>query len=198
MARNKLSRRSVLQGTGALAGSSLARLGITGIIALSDSACVSRDDGANFETLSETEATEFEAIAARILPTTDTPGAREAGVIYFIDKAFASFEKKELGNARSGLSEFQQGIEGWYPGTTLFSQLQENEQDDYLKTRVNSAFFAKMRFLTLAGFFGMSSHGGNRDNVGWDLLGFDGHRGVWNPPFGYYDADYTEEQQNGE
>ena len=44
-----------------------------------------------------------------------------------------------------------------------------------------------MRFMTLCGFFGMSSYGGNRDNVGWELLGFDGHRGAWQPPFGHYD-----------
>ena len=32
------------------------------------------------------EAVEVDAITARIIPADDTPGAREAGVVYFIDR----------------------------------------------------------------------------------------------------------------
>src|SRR4030088_164345 len=37
------------------------------------------------------EAAEIEAITARIIPTDETPGAREAGVVYFIDRGLATF-----------------------------------------------------------------------------------------------------------
>ena len=37
------------------------------------------------------QAVEVEDIAAQIIPTDDTPGAREARVIYFIDRALATF-----------------------------------------------------------------------------------------------------------
>ncbi len=40
---------------------------------------------------------------------------------------------------------------------------------------------------SLAGMFAMPSYGGNRDHVGWSLLGFP-HQHAWQPPFGHYDA----------
>src|SRR5437763_17129152 len=33
-----------------------------------------------------TQATEIDAISSRIIPTDDAPGAREAGVLHFIDR----------------------------------------------------------------------------------------------------------------
>ena len=44
-----------------------------------------------FDFFTPEEAVEVEAIAARIIPTDDTPGAREAGVIYFIDRSLVTF-----------------------------------------------------------------------------------------------------------
>jgi hypothetical protein len=43
-----------------------------------------------------------------------------------------------------------------------------------------------IRFLTIAGTFANPSWGGNRDKIGWRLLGFE-DRFVWQPPFGDYD-----------
>ena len=46
-----------------------------------------------------------------------------------------------------------------------------------------------MRLLTVLGMFTMPAYGGNRDGLGWQLIGFvDQH--VFKPPFGYYDRDY--------
>ena len=47
-----------------------------------------------FEFFTPEEAAEVEAIAARIIPTDETPGAREAGVIYFIDRALVTFAER--------------------------------------------------------------------------------------------------------
>ncbi len=184
---DKLSRRSFLQGTSALA-----------VLALSEAACTARDEGAAFEVLTASEAEELDAIAARILPTTDTPGAREAGVIYFMDKALGSFMRDELDSIRKGLHEFQSNVPDSIPGGRLFSDLSESDQDKYLATQDHTAFFDRVRFMTIAGFFGMSSYGGNRDQIGWNLIGFEGHRGAWQPPFGYYDAEYMRGEQDGE
>jgi gluconate 2-dehydrogenase gamma chain len=38
-------------------------------------------------------AAEIEAIAAQIIPDDDTPGARQAGVIQFIDRALAGYDQ---------------------------------------------------------------------------------------------------------
>ena len=181
MPGDKLSRRTFLQGSSALA-----------IFALSEAASAARDENAAFEILTPYEAKELDAIAARILPTTDTPGASEAGVIYFMDKALGSFMSDELESIRSGLAEFESGL------STSFSDLSEADQDEYLKTRDTSHFFNRVRFMTIAGFFGMSSYGGNRDQIGWKLIGFEGHQGAWQPPCGYYDAEYMRGEHDGD
>lgn len=196
MTGDGVSRRFFLQGT--LAGSSALRLSTPVILALSEAACSAKDKGATFEVLATSEAKELDAIAARILPTTDTPGAREAGVIYFMDKALGSFMQDDLASLRNGLAKFQSAVATSYPGAQLFSDLNDSDQDKYLQTQDHTAFFGRVRFMTIAGFFGMSSYGGNRDQVGWELIGFDGHRGAWESPFGYYDAEYMRGESDGE
>jgi len=185
---DQLTRRLFLQGS---AGTAFARSGIAGLLALAESACTARDQGAAFATLSPAEAREFEAIAARILPATDTPGAREAGVIWFIDKAFGSFGADYYGFAQEGLAAFQAAIPQSFPGAQAFSDLDEDDQDRYLETQQDSEFFGLLRFLTVMGFFSMSQYGGNRDDAGWKLVGLDGQHHGWQPPFGYYDAEYV-------
>jgi len=40
-----------------------------------------------FQVLTAAQAKDVEAIAAQIVPSDELPGAREAGVVYFIDQA---------------------------------------------------------------------------------------------------------------
>ena len=54
--------------------------------------------------LSAEEARDLEAVAAQIIPSDETPGAREAGVIYFIDAALGSFMSANAGVLREGLT----------------------------------------------------------------------------------------------
>ena len=49
-------------------------------------------------------------------------------------------------------------------------------------------FFELLRTHTLYGFVGNPSYGGNRDRVGWKLIGFE-DRMAYQPPFGYYDGE---------
>jgi len=60
-----------------------------------------------------------------------------------------------------------------------------------LESIQGTEFFATVRFLTIAGMFCLPSQGGNRDHIGWQLIGFEGPYPT-QPPFGYYDADYVE------
>lgn len=198
MSGDKLTRRLFLKGTGTLAGSSAVRLSMAGILALSEAARSARNESAVFDVLSNREAKELEAIAARILPTTDTPGAREVGVIFFMDKALGSLMEDELPSIRKELAEFQSAVATSFRGAEVFSDLSDTDQDKHLRIQENTPFFWRVRFMTIAGFFGMSSYGGNRDEIGWKLIGFDGHRGAWEPPFGYYDAEYMRGEQDGE
>jgi len=189
MHRDNTSRRTFLRGGVALAGGSWLRFTVPGFAALSQAACSAKEGSAAFATLTPQEAIEFEAIAARILPTTDTPGAREAGVIWFFDQTFATFNADNLQFARSGLAEFAASIDGGL----LFSDLDEATQDAYLETREQTPFFNMIWFMTLSGFFGMSKYGGNRNDIGWKLLDIDPGKRAYQSPFGYYDAQYMQE-----
>jgi gluconate 2-dehydrogenase gamma chain len=183
-----LTRRLFLQGS---ASTAFAKIGVAGLVAIAESACTARNEGAEYSTLSQAEGREFEAIAARILPATDTPGAREAGVIWFMDKAFGTFAADQLDTALGGLEAFQTMVPDAFPGATRFSDLDVADQDRHLETQENTEFFGLMRFLTVLGFFGMNKYGGNRDDAGWKLLGVGNEHHGWQPPFGYYDAEYV-------
>jgi gluconate 2-dehydrogenase gamma chain len=198
MIMKEMNRRLFLQGSGSVASSSMLKAGLPAFIAASQAACSAKQQAAAFENISQAEAREIIALAARILPTTDTPGATEAGAVYFFDKAFGTFFADNIATAREQLADFQSGITDQYPGAQQFSDLDEADQDAYLKANENTQFFFFARFLTLAGVFAMSSHGGNKNDIGWKLVGMDGPPHAWAPPFGHYDAEYLEEQQNGE
>ena len=192
MSTSELSRRLFLQQTAGVAGTAWARAVIPALAAVSQAACTAREEQAPFTILADDEARQFDAIAARIIPTTDTPGAREAGVIYFFDQSFGTFNAPMLPMLRGGLAELQAGIED---GRT-FADLDEAEQDALLEANQQTPFFGLIRVMTFAGFFGLSEYGGNKDGVGWQLLGMDPTVHAYEPPFGYYDAQYREENDN--
>ena len=198
MQNNKdVSRRRFLQFAGALSGSSYLRLGGTALAAITQAACSAEQDSAALRVLQTDEARDFTAIAARIIPTTDTPGATEAGVIHFFDNAFADAMSDDLDAARAGLAEFNMTLaDNGHSGR--FDELGDDKQDAFLRSQQNGDFFGLMREMTIFGFFAMSSYGGNKNHLGWDLVGFEGHHGAWTYPFGHYDAEYAKENSHGE
>jgi gluconate 2-dehydrogenase gamma chain len=147
--------------------------------------------GQAFETLTAEEAAELEAIAAQIIPSDDTPGAREAGVIHFIDRALGTFQSGALYVVRAGLEELQARSRETDPGATRFAALSTSRQVALLEEIEDGGFFGLIRTLTIQGMFAHPSHGGNRDKVGWRILGFE-DRFSWQPPFGHYDAEVAD------
>jgi gluconate 2-dehydrogenase gamma chain len=141
-----------------------------------------------FAALTAAEAAGLEAVAMRILPTDETPGAKEAGVIHFIDKALATFAADRKRVMVAGLEDLNSRARTKWPGTTSFASLPPVRQDELLKAIERTEFFEDMRFGTVVGMFANPSYGGNRNQVGWKLLGFQAH-GLYQPPFGYYDAE---------
>ena len=63
-------------------------------------------------------AREIEALAAQIIPSTDGPGAHEAGVVYFIDRALKSFAADTLDQYRAGMAELQRKRKELFPAST--------------------------------------------------------------------------------
>jgi len=159
-----------------------------------------------FEFFTPEMAAEVDAIAARIIPTNQTPGAREAGVVYFIDRALATFASADRKLYTEGMAELQARAREIFPGVDKFSAATAEQQDEILRALDKDPsssdqpfrprpsgqnFFETLRQHTIAGFLidPDSDLRGNRSGVGWQVIGRDpGH--MFQPPFGYYDKDY--------
>ncbi len=158
-----------------------------------------------YEFFTPEEAAEIEAITARIIPTDDTPGAREAGVVYFIDRGLATFAVDDQKTYREGLPELQARLREMFPGGSKFSSLATEQQDAVLhsfdeqsdaprrafRARPGAqSFFETLRQHTIAGFLIDPEYGGNHDGVGWKVIGREREH-MFQAPFGYYDKDYS-------
>lgn len=142
------------------------------------------------------EARTVEAICERIIPGGDGgPGATDAGVVYYIDRAIAGFSLGLQKVYRLGLRELETHCRRFYGGS--FVDLDEKRQDDvvrkFLGSELRSAspvqskaddpasdrqllerFFAVVREHAIEGLFCDPIYGGNRNTVGWRLVGFPG------------------------
>jgi gluconate 2-dehydrogenase gamma chain len=139
--------------------------------------------------LSAGQARDIEAIAAQIVPSDDTPGAREAGVVWFIDHVHAGPWSGGGKDFLTGLADFQTRCTRHHPGTRQFADLTPDDQLAYLRHVERTPFFEQIRFLSVLGLLASPAYGGNAGKAGWKLVGFvDQH--AWQPPFGHYDAAY--------
>jgi gluconate 2-dehydrogenase gamma chain len=148
-----------------------------------------RSHAPHLEFFSPEQAMEIEAVASQIIPEDETPGAREAGVVYFIDRALATFERDEQETYTQGLAELRAKTSQLFPGARRFSQLAAEQQVEVLKAVEETRFFKRVRAHSVAGFLGSPAYGANRAKVGWELIGFEDSF-AFEPPFGYYDRDH--------
>jgi len=140
-----------------------------------------------FQALEPGEAAEIDAITSQIIPSTDGPGAHEAGVIYFIDRALSTFDAHLREPYRVGMAGVQHKRQEMFPASASVSALSGDQQIQLIHAIEATDFFELLRMHTMYGFLGNPSYGGNRDRIGWKLIGFD-DRMAYQPPFGYYDA----------
>ncbi len=163
-----------------------------------------------FQFFTPEEAVEIDAISARIIPSDETPGAREAGVVYFIDRALTTFAVDDQKTYREGLPGLQLRVRELFPSVEKFSSATPEQQDQILHSLdeqtgparrhsrpggASSSFFQAIRVHTIVGFLVEPDSGGNRDGVGWKVIGRDPEH-MFQPPFGYYDKDYAGWQPN--
>lgn len=141
-----------------------------------------------FTALTPDEGAVLEAAASRIIPTDDMPGAKEAGVVYFIDRAFSTFQKDDLPSLQKTVADLNRRARRRKRDAANFAALPVADQDAILRQIEKTDDFSGLRFMTIVGMFANPSWGGNKDMVGWKLIGFMPH-GAFQPPFGYYDAE---------
>ena len=141
-----------------------------------------------YRVLSEPQAATLEALAAQIIPTDDTPGAREARVVTFIDNGLASFAADQRPVFERGLAAFEADVRNRFPDAAGFATLQPATQVELMigLEQRDPEFFESLRVATIAGMFADPRYGGNFEKTGWKLIGFNDRFG-WAPPFGDYD-----------
>ena len=90
---NDYSRRMFLRVMGGALGGAWLTLDLSKVAAAAHAAQRAQDEPGQPSTafLSQAELADVDAIAAQIIPSDATPGAREAGVALFIDRALATF-----------------------------------------------------------------------------------------------------------
>jgi gluconate 2-dehydrogenase gamma chain len=140
------------------------------------------------EFFSPVDARDIDAIVAHIIPSDDAPGAREAGAVYFVDRSLRTWLAPRAQGFRTGLHDFQTRFQAAHPPGG-FAQAAGETQLAFLESVEASEFFQTLRALTLIGMFALPAYGGNRDGIGWRLIGFEDQH-VFAPPFGFYDRDY--------
>ena len=151
------------------------------------------------------EARTLDAMTARIMPSEpDGRGAREAGVVTYLDHAVAGYFRDLQSIYRVGLQRLDAYAQA--KAGAIFPELGAARQDEILAQldtgsgessagagpdandavgtdSILTRFFAIVREHTIQGMFCDPIYGGNRDFTGWKLIGFPGAQ--W---------EYTEEQ----
>jgi len=192
--KRQQSRRQFLKDSSAAMGLTLAGIHLPSLLPLGEAAAKAREARAAMQVLTAEEAADIEAITSMVIPSGETPGAREAGVVYFIDLALGGQLASLLVPLRHQLSEMNALAGSDSAGG--FSRLDEAARIAVMEKADSAGFLGVFSTLTMFGMFSMPSYAGNRDHVGWDMIGFD-HRHAWMPPFGYYDAEEHGKQSGG-
>jgi gluconate 2-dehydrogenase gamma chain len=141
------------------------------------------------------EALAVAAACERIFPSDENgPGAKEAGVIVYIDRQLAGpYGRDELRYTKGPFIETDPSF-GGYQGRespqeiyragikqlgSEFVSLTPAQQDDRLRQIEKTMFFQMLRGHTVEGMFCDPLHGGNADLVGWQMIGFPGPVMSW-------------------
>lgn len=142
-----------------------------------------------FKVLRADEALILKAIAERIFPRTDTPGAVEIGALDYIDLALAGDYASLVTLYREGLRAIDRHARRQF--NRKFIALTDEQKDALLCVFETGAvagykhaaeFFDTVRYHVLEGVFCEPQYGGNRDMIGWRLVNFPGQQ------LGYSDA----------
>jgi gluconate 2-dehydrogenase gamma chain len=132
--------------------------------------------------LSAEHAAILAAVLARLIPSDEHgPGAREARVARYIERALAAEHREHCDAYSSGLSALQASARERHGAG--FEQLDAAAQDALLETTEraagSAAFFELVRTHAIEGMFGDPRWGGNDGLLGWALLDYPGPRREW-------------------
>ena len=124
------------------------------------------------------------AAVDRIIPRDEDPGAVDAHVPQYVDLVLLTPELHQMRkDFVEGLGQLQRRAEGTYgkPFPELTAEQKDGLLTEFKNAKTGSGeaqFYENLLVLTLEGFLGDPQYGGNKDKVGWALVGF----GAYVPP----------------
>ena len=134
--------------------------------------------------LNDEDAATVAAFTERLMPgAPGKPGARDAGVLNYIDLALAGAYADLQDFYRRGLAQLDAYCHKTH--NAPFAQLNAAQQDEVITALEQGkatgftwptaqAFFNTLRTHTIEGMFADPVYGGNKDFAGWRLVGFPG------------------------
>jgi gluconate 2-dehydrogenase gamma chain len=145
-----------------------------------------------FEYLDTAASITLTALATEIIPSDDGPGATEAGAVYFIDRALATFDSDKREQYKAGLRQVDVLRARLFPASSNVEGLSREQRRELIRGLETSEFFEVLRTHVVLGFLADPEYGGNRQEAGWKYIDFDNQM-AYEPPFGYYDAHRNNE-----
>jgi len=144
-----------------------------GLVAAAGTAisCTAGRNASPWRFFTAAEARTLEAICAQLIPADRDPGAKEAGVVNYIDLQLSlRFGKHRLAY-RQGLAAVDAASLARFGNP--FVSLAPERQIEVLAAveRDSKAFFDLLLAHTRQGFYGDPRHGGNRNMASWKMLG---------------------------
>ncbi|MDX2194514.1 MAG: gluconate 2-dehydrogenase subunit 3 family protein [Gemmatimonadales bacterium] len=140
------------------------------------------------EPLAAEARADLAALAEVLIPSDDLPGAREAQVITYLERALDGHLARLRPLFDGGLADLAARARAAGGEGARFATLPAAQQVAIVQALESekSAFFEAARHATISGFLGDPSWGGNANKVGWQVIGFE-DRYAWTAPFGWYD-----------
>src|SRR5712691_1155877 len=140
--------------------------------------------------LNQEDSAAIDAFTERLMPGAGQPGARDAGVLNYIDLALAGAYADLQDFYRRGCAALEEHCRKTY--SKSFAQLTAAQQDAVITAMIegkapsftwpsSQAFFNTLRTHTMEGMFADPVYGGNKDFAGWRLVGFPGAQPVFTP-----------------
>jgi len=139
--------------------------------------------------LNQDDSATIDAFTERLMPgAPGQPGARDAGVLNYIDLALAGAYADLRDFYRRGCAALEEHCRKAY--SKSFAQLTAAQQDSVITAMIegkvqsftwptSQAFFNTLRTHTMEGMFADPVYGGNKDFAGWRLVGFPGAQPVF-------------------
>lgn len=173
------SRRACLKILAAAAGGTAA--GVGGAVSVGR---LGRAPEGPWRVLTPDEARLVEAVSEQIIPADRDPGAKEAGVVRYIDKQLDGPLQRFAEKYRNGLRFLAQTCQAqhgkpfealsWPEQTRVLQALESGKAPKEIWADPSPReFFGLIRDHTMQGFYGSPRHGGNKNYASYKMLGLE-------------------------